>query len=235
MDAVILAGGRGTRLRPLTDSIPKPLIDVRGKPLLEWSLMTLRGVADRVIVVASYLQEQVRAFMASQRVFADYVVIEQLPKPLGTGHALMCCKEAIASDDFLVLNGDDLYPTGAIRALAAVNAGVLTVEREDQSRWGVVVLDERGGVARLHEKPADGTYPPPVLVNTGAYKFTREVFNCTLNLSPRGEYEITDYVTWLAERTHVLPIRTPVWITVGTPEDHAAVQRLDFERLLFDE
>lgn len=233
MDAIILAGGRGTRLRPLTDQVPKPLIPIQGKPLLEWSLMTMRPVVDRLLVVASYLKDQVDAFMAAQRIFEDYKVIEQRPKPLGTGHAVQCCQDALRGSSFLVINGDDLYPTSAIEALAQAKAGLLTVERDDQSRWGIVVLNEQGNVARLHEKPPEGYYPTPVLVNTGAYKFTQEIFDCSLQLSERGEYEITDYVSCLAQTETIRAIRTPTWVTVGNLDDYEYVKTLDLSALLF--
>lgn len=233
MDAIILAGGRGTRLRPLTDQLPKPLILVQGKPLLEWSLMTMRPVIDRVIVVASYLKTLIDAFMTAQHIFENYMVIEQLPKPLGTGHAVLCCRDALKSQSFLVINGDDLYPTGAIRALAQTKAGLLTVERNDQSRWGVVMLNKNGNVAKLHEKPPEGYYPTPVLINTGAYKFNQTIFDCPLKLSARDEYEITDYVSYLAQSETVTPVRTSTWITVGNPDDFHYVQTLDLPALLF--
>ena len=172
--------------------------------------------------------------MQTQQIFGDYQVIEQLPMPMGTGHALQCCAPFLTDPDFLVLNGDDLYSTQAIRSLAAVEFGILTVERDDQARWGVIITDAGGQVVRLHEKPPEGLYPVPVQVNTGAYKFTSAVFDCPLELSQRGEYEITDYVTCLARTHSVKPVPAHFWTTVGTPEDFSAVQALDLETLLFD-
>ncbi len=233
MEVVILAGGRGKRLQPLTDATPKPLLSVRGKPLLEWSLLSLRPLVSRVIVVVSYRQEQISAFMQAQQIIPDWQVIEQLPRPLGTGHALQCCASALAEREFVVLNGDDLYSTQALTALMAVELGILTVQRSDPSRWGVVVADAQGRLMRLHEKPPEGLYPPPVQVNTGAYKFTSALFDCPLQLSSRGEYEITDYVTCLARDHVVQAIPAAFWTTVGTLEDYEAVQSLDLERLLF--
>lgn len=232
MDAVILAGGRGKRLRPLTDTTPKPLLSVRGKPLLEWSLLSLRPLVGRVIVVVSYLKEQVEAFMEAQQIIPDFQIVEQLPEPMGTGHALHCCASALTSRDFVVLNGDDLYSTRALEALMAVELGILTVQRSDPSQWGVVIADADGRLVRLHEKPPEGLYPIPVQINAGAYKLTSAVFDCPLRLSPRGEYEITEYVTCLARDHDVKLVPAADWTTVGTPEDYAAVQHLDLEALL---
>ena len=88
MDGVILAAGKGTRMRPLTLKTPKPLMDLQGRPILAWSLMSLRRIVDRLLVVVSYLKAQIEAFMARQTFFGDYTLVEQLPSPLGTAHAL---------------------------------------------------------------------------------------------------------------------------------------------------
>lgn len=227
MDAIILAGGKGTRMRPLTKDTPKPLLEVQGRPILEWSLLNLRPVADRAIIVVKYLKEQIAAYMARQTIFEDYALVEQLPEPLGTGHALQCCRPELKSEDFIVINGDDLFSRRGIAALAAVPLGLLTVLRDDATQYGVAVTDEADKVLRLHEKPAAGTYPPPVRVNIGAYKFDQRIFDYDLPRSERGEYEITDYVSWLAERAPMRAIVTDFWEPVGKPQDLERAQTLD--------
>lgn len=227
MDAIILAGGKGTRMRPLTKDTPKPLLEVQGRPILEWSLLNLRPVADRAIIVVNYLKEQIAAYMARQTIFEDYALVEQLPEPLGTGHALQCCRPELKSEDFIVINGDDLFSRRGIAALAAVPLGLLTVLRDDATQYGVAVTDEADKVLRLHEKPAAGTYPPPVRVNIGAYKFDQRIFDYDLPRSERGEYEITDYVSWLAERAPMRAIVTDFWEPVGKPQDLERAQTLD--------
>ncbi|MCL4875594.1 MAG: nucleotidyltransferase family protein [Anaerolineae bacterium] len=230
MDGIILAGGLGTRMRPLTNNTPKPLLMVQGKPILEWSLMGLRPVADHAILVVKYLKEQIEAFMAQQTIFEQYTLVEQLPEPLGTGHALQCCAPYLKSREFLVQNGDDLFGSKSLARLARVELGILTLPREDQSRWGVAVTDENGRLVRLHEKPADGTYPTPVQANIGAYKLNTSIFDYDLPLSPRGEYELTDYVTWLAQKGTVHVVPADFWFPIGAPEDLDAAQSLDLEK-----
>jgi NDP-sugar pyrophosphorylase family protein len=233
MDAILLAAGKGTRMRPLTDTTPKPLLEVDGKPILEWSLLSLRPTADHVLIVAKYLKEQVARFMAEQTIFDQYTLVEQLPEPLGTAHAVQACRPFLRSYDFLVLNGDDLYSAKAIKRLAETPAGILTVERMDASRWGIAVTDAAGHLLRLHEKPPEGLYPLPVKVNIGVYKFNQAIFDYAVPLSARGEYEITDYVSWLALNgtVHVLP--SSFWLPIGTPADLEAAQSLDIQRLMF--
>src|SRR6516165_8881837 len=108
MDAVILAAGLGTRLRPYTLDTPKPLLPVRGRPILDWTLGALPKADDRVVVVVNYLAEQVEAYLRGQTHRAAWDVVRQ-EVPRGTGDALRSCREKLRSDHFLVLNGDDLY------------------------------------------------------------------------------------------------------------------------------
>lgn len=229
MDAIILAGGKGTRMRPLTDHTPKPLLPVQRRPILEWSLYSLRPSADRVIVVAKYLKPQIEAYMAAQTVFEDWQIVEQLPEPLGTGHAVMCCQPYLKSEAFLVINGDDLFGAKALSALSQVEAGVLAVERDDASLYGVLITDQTGRLTRIHEKPEPGTYPPPVRVNIGAYKLTRQIFDYDLPKSKRGEYELTDYVTYLASQTNVQVVVSDFWLPIGNPADYDAAQTADID------
>src|SRR5467141_1695469 len=103
MDAVILAAGLGTRLRPHTLTTPKPLLPVRGRPILDWILGALPPSVDRVVVVVHYLSDQVEAYLRSQHWFSRFVTVFQ-ETPRGTGDALRQCRRQLASDHFLVLN-----------------------------------------------------------------------------------------------------------------------------------
>src|ERR1051325_4215112 len=124
MDAVILAAGLGTRLRPHTLTTPKPLLPVRGRPILDWTLGALPPAVDRVIVVVHYLAEQIEQYLAGQNHFTDWQVVKQ-EQPRGTGDALRSCRAHLRSERFLVLNGDDLYGAADLAALAECPAGVL--------------------------------------------------------------------------------------------------------------
>jgi UDP-N-acetylglucosamine diphosphorylase / glucose-1-phosphate thymidylyltransferase / UDP-N-acetylgalactosamine diphosphorylase / glucosamine-1-phosphate N-acetyltransferase / galactosamine-1-phosphate N-acetyltransferase len=223
MDGIILAGGKGTRMMPLTQNTPKPLLTVQGKSILERSLLSLRPSVDRILVVVNYLKEQIEAFMQTQAVFEHYVIVDQ-PQPLGTGHALMCCKPSLETSDFLVINGDDLHSAENIRRLTGVPLGIMTVWRNDLTKWGVVRTDAEGRVQRIHEKPPEGLYPSPSQVNIGAYKLNQSIFDYELSRSERGEYEITDYVTYLAQHHNVYSVPADFWITIGNPDDLAFAQ-----------
>lgn len=226
MDAIILAGGKGTRMQPLTATVPKPLLKVQGKPILEWSLRSLPNMVDHVIVVVNYFQEQVAAYMQQQNIIRDYSLVQQQPNPLGTGHAVQCCQPYLRSSEFLAINGDDLYSADSLEQLALQPLGILGAIRDDASNWGVLVTTADHKLHHIHEKPLEGTYPPPVLVNAGAYKFDNRIFDYQLPLSPRGEYEITDYVTYLAAHAEVSVVRSTFWYPIGTPYDLERAQSL---------
>src|SRR5262245_6414754 len=214
MDAVILAAGLGTRLRPHTLHTPKPLLPVQGRPILDWTLGALPPSVDRVVVVVHYLAEQVEAYLEKQTHFAQWVTVPQ-EQPRGTGDALRRCQRHLQSDRFLVLNGDDLYGAQDLAALAACPAGVLCHSVDEPRRFGIAFLKGDGTLERLVENP---DLPGPRLANTGAYLFPRSVFEIEISLSPRGEYEITDYVSGVAARQPVHVVQAHFWLPIGTEE-----------------
>src|SRR5947207_2521817 len=228
MDAVLLAAGLGTRLRPHTLTTPKPLLPVQGRPILDWTLGALPRGVERVVVVTHYLAEQVEAYLASQQHFKDWTTVFQ-EKPRGTGDALNACRKKLRSDHFLVLNGDDLFGAADLAALAQHQAGVLVHPVDEPRRFGIAFLKPDGTLERLVEKPnLDG----PQQANTGAYVFPREVFEIDLQLSPRGEYEITDYLSTLATRQPVHVVKANYWLPIGTVEVWQQAQKENLQAVL---
>jgi bifunctional UDP-N-acetylglucosamine pyrophosphorylase/glucosamine-1-phosphate N-acetyltransferase len=228
MDAVILAAGLGTRLRPHTLTKPKPLLPVRGRPILDWALGALPLAVDRVLVVVHYLAEQFDTYLRGQRHFAAWQTIYQ-EKPRGTGDALRACRDHLRSDRFLVLNGDDLYGARDLAALAACPAGVMVQPVDEPRKFGIAFLRPDGKLDRLVEKPdLDGRH----LANVGAYLFPRTVFDVELSLSARGEYEITDYVSALAARQPVDVVQAQFWLPIGNVEIWQQAQNVDLDAVL---
>ena len=228
MDAVILAAGLGTRLRPHTLETPKPLLPVRGRPILDWSLGSLPPSVDRVVVVVNYLAEQIEAYLGRQKHIRGWTVVRQ-EQPRGTGDALRSCREQIRSDTFLTLNGDDLYGAADLAALALCPAGVLVHPVDRPRQFGIAFLKPDGTLERLVEKPdLDGRR----LANTGAYVFPREVFDVELKRSTRGEYEITDYVTALAQSGTVHIVEATFWLPIGTVEVWQEAQNRNLDAVL---
>ncbi len=223
MDAIILAAGKGTRLRPHTETVPKPLLDVQGRPILDWIIGALPPV-ERLVVVVNYLAEQIENYLAKQTHIKNWVTVRQA-EPRGTGDALMSCRAAIASSRVMVLNGDDLIGRADLANLATVPMGILAHPVDKPEDYGVIFRNPDGTLKRIVEK--EKGLMPPQLANIGGYVFPREVFNLTLPLSPRNEYEITDAVSQLAAAGAFHVVAANYWLPIGTIEQWNAAQNAD--------
>jgi NDP-sugar pyrophosphorylase family protein len=228
MDAVLLCAGLGMRLRPHTLTTPKPLLAVQGRPILDWILAALPGVVDRVVVVTHYRAEQIEEYLRGQQRMKRWQTVPQ-GEPRGTGDALRRCRDFITSPTFLVLNGDDLFGRRDLADLSARAAAVLVHEVAEPRRFGIAFLNKDGTLQKLVEKPdLDG----PRLANTGAYVFPRRVFDLELKLSPRGEYEITDYVTQLAGQGPFHVVNASFWFPIGAAEAWQEAQGLKLDEVM---
>jgi bifunctional UDP-N-acetylglucosamine pyrophosphorylase/glucosamine-1-phosphate N-acetyltransferase len=223
MDAIILAAGKGTRLRPHTNDTPKPLLEVQGRPILDWIIGALPPV-DRLVVVVNYLAEQIEAYLGTQTHVRNWATVRQ-EVPRGTGDALMSCRGAVASDRVMVLNGDDLVGRADLAKLAAVPMGILVHPVDAPESFGIVFPNPDGTLQRIVEKPKG--IPAPALANIGGYLFPKAVFDLTLPLSPRGEYEITDAVAQLAAEHPFRVVEASYWLPIGTVEAWQAAQTAD--------
>lgn len=223
MDAIILAAGKGTRLRPHTDTTPKPLLPVRGRPILDWIVAALPPV-DRLVVVVNYLAEQIEDYLRKQSHVRDWATVRQ-EQPRGTGDALMSCKGHVHADRVMVLNGDDLIGRADLANLGRVPMGILAHPVNEPESFGIIFRRPDGALERVVEKPKG--LAPPQLANIGGYVFPKRVFDLTLPLSPRGEYEITDAVSQLAAAGPFHVVEASYWLPIGTVEAWRAAQAAD--------
>ena len=211
MDAIVLAAGKGTRLRPYTEQIPKPLLPVQGRPILDWILGAMPPV-DRLVVVVNYLAEQIEDYLKTQKYVKNWTtVIQEVPR--GTGDALMTCRGKTTADKVLVLNGDDLIGREDLARLAAVPMGILVHSVQKPDAFGIVFPKADGTLERIVEKPVG--LPAPQLANIGGYVFPNSVFDLQLTLSPRGEYEITEAVDSLAQKGEFHVVESKYWLPIG--------------------
>ncbi len=228
MDAIVLAAGLGTRLRPHTLTVPKPLLPVQGRPILDWIIGALPPEVTRLIVVTNYLAVQVDAYLAKQTHIRDWTTVRQ-EVPRGTGDALRVCKPHVKCEQLLVLNGDDLYGAADLAKLASKPAGILAHPVAEPRNFGVLFPknDDRTILDRLVEKPdMDG----PALANIGAYVFPRSVFDIQLTLSKRNEYEITEAIDKLAQLAPFHVVEATFWLPIGTVEAWNAAQTADLSK-----
>lgn len=202
--AVLLAAGKGTRMKELTDDLPKPMLEVRGKPILLHILEGLRdaGVTDFCIIVG-YKAEIVQRFFGDGSRFGVRVIYASQVVQDGTGRVVELAKEFAGTDPFILSYGDILIAPENYREIAELRAAdsIVTVKHNEGeiTKGGCVVVDEHFHLTDLIEKP-EGKAPSP-WYNAGVYAFCPSIFEFTakLQLSPRGEYELTDAIRDLAK------------------------------------
>ena len=228
MDAIVLAAGVGKRLQPHTLTTPKPLLSVQGRPILDWILGALPPV-DRLVVVVNYRAEQIEEYLAKQTHVKNWTTVRQA-EPRGTGDALMSCATAVHSDRVMVLNGDDLIGRADLAKLAAVPMGILAHPIDEPDQFGILFRNPDGTLEKVVEKPKG--LPAPQLANIGGYVFPRSVFDLTLPLSPRNEYEITDAVSQLAAGGGFHVVEAGFWLPIGTVAAWTAAQTADLSPAL---
>ncbi|HXM32195.1 MAG TPA: sugar phosphate nucleotidyltransferase [Chthoniobacterales bacterium] len=224
--AVLLAAGRGTRMRELTEALPKPMLQVRGKPVLQHIVEGLRdaGLRDFLIVVG-WRADVVREFFGDGSRFGVRIQYTTQVEQDGTGKVLELAREFVERDPFILSYGDILiapenYPR--LRAALADAEAVVSVKRnEDVSKGGAVFVNERFELTDLREKPQPGE-PTSPWYNAGIYAFRPDIFEYVAKLkpSPRGEYELTDAIRELAfagKKVQALEL-TGAWADVRDPE-----------------
>ncbi|VVB65229.1 Bifunctional protein GlmU [uncultured archaeon] len=220
MQAIILAAGEGSRMRPLTSKRPKVMLPVCGKPILEQIVLRAKQAeVERFVFVVGYGADAVKLHFGDGSdlgVRIDYAVQD---RQLGTGHALLTAETA-AEDRFVVLNGDVLPDAGSLKSMASIKGNAVAAIRvPDPSRYGVF-LEDGGYMRSVIEKSKT---PPSDLANAGIYLFDREIFDALkkTGMSNRGEYELTDGLNALASKDKMMIkiIELNDWIEVGRPWD----------------
>ncbi len=201
------------RMRPLTDTLPKPLVRVCGVPLLTHILRALPSEVDEVVLVVKYLKDTIRTEYGECHAGRRMVYVEQ-GEPDGTGGALLAAR-SVLQERFMVILADDLHGREGLRALMCEELAVLAAHRDDPRPFGVIVRSDRGELVEIVEKP---THPATHLVNTGAMVLDMRIFEHAASVID-GEVRLTDMLTLLAHTTPVRVVEQPAWCPVGRPED----------------
>lgn len=247
MKAVILAAGKGTRMRELTDELPKPMLRVQGRPILEHIVDGLKtaGIRD-FFIVTGYHAEVVEEYFGDGDRFGVKITYGRQVVQDGTGKAPELAKSFVGDSPFVLTYGDILvkpetYQQMVQRFQAGGFAGVVTVTgSEDVTKGGLFFFDERFCLNHLVEKPtpaqldelrAEGWLKPGAVAwyNAGIYIFKPALFEFTARLqkSPRGEYELTDAISALIAAKHALAgleIQGR-WVDVRDPEVLASLEK----------
>jgi glucose-1-phosphate thymidylyltransferase len=238
MKALVLAGGRGTRLRPLTNTSAKQLFPVANKPVLFYGLEAIRdaGITEVGIIVGDTGAE-VRAAVGDGARFGLSVTYIEQEAPLGLAHCVLIARDFLADDDFIMYLGDN-FLVGGIQELVAsfrpidYAAQILLTPVDDPRSYGVAELGRSGQIVGLAEKPDE---PASDLAIVGVYLFTPVVHDAVRAIRPsaRGELEITDALQWLIDHGHHVHshLITGYWKDTGRVQDMLECNRIVLESI----
>lgn len=238
LKGLILSGGAGTRLRPITHTSAKQLVPVANKPVLFYGIEALveAGVKEIGIIIAPETGDEIREAAGDGSRFGAEITYIVQDKPAGLAHAVLTAEEFIAGSPFVMYLGDNLLADG-LRSLVATfresepDALILLTPVSDPSSYGVAELDG-DKVVRLVEKPKD---PPSNLALVGVYLFGPQIFEAARSLEPswRGEYEITEAIQKLIEDGHKVQseVVSGWWKDTGQLADMLEANRLVLEEI----
>lgn len=226
MKGLVLSGGKGTRLRPITYTNAKQLVPVANKPVLFRVIEAIveAGITDIGIVVGDTARE-VKAAVGDGKRFGAKISYIQQEAPLGLAHAVKISQDFLGNERFVMFLGDNVIQGGISKLIrdfgnCDYNSQIVLKQVSNPQQFGVAELDEDKRIVRLIEKPKD---PPSDLALVGIYMFDHHVFEAVNAVTPswRGELEITDAIQWLIEHDYkVKPyIHEGWWIDTGKMED----------------
>src|SRR3982751_171090 len=208
MKGLILSGGKGTRLRPITHTSAKQLVPVANKPVLFYGLeaMAQAGIRQVGIIIAPETGAEIRTAVGDGSHFGLEVEFVVQDEPLGLAHAVLTARAFLGDSPFVMYLGDNLLQGGIVELVQAFRANepqalILLTPVPDPENYGVAQLNGDGGVQRLVEKPSE---PPSDPALFGVYMFTPLIHPAAKAIEPsaRGELEITDAIQWVVDQGH---------------------------------
>lgn len=218
MKVVILAAGKGTRMRELAKETPKPLLKYKNKTLLEHKFENLPSNTEEIILVIGYLGEKIKETFGNSWNKIPIKYIEQ-KEMKGTAHALFECKEYL-NVPFMVLMADDLYDKKDLEEMSKTSENdwaILTFKGDPKEKLGKVIKDENGNLIEIRED-LDGTSGYDILY-TGACLLTPEIFTKEMYQLPNGEYGLPQTICNFIDEKTIKVFETNTWTRITAPED----------------
>ena len=227
MKGIILHGGHGTRLRPLTHTGPKQLLPIANKPMSEYCLNALKdaGISEIAIIIGGVASNKVEEYYGNGEKFGVHITYVSQDEPRGISHAINLCKDFIKNEKFIVFLGDNIIKKDILGyreefEKSEFAASILLCEVDNPSQFGIADLNSDGSIKKIMEKPKN---PPTNLAVTGIYFLTPKIFDVISRLKPswRNELEITDALQMLLEEKNKIGyyMITDYWKDTGTPND----------------
>ena len=227
MKGIILHGGHGTRLRPLTYSRPKQLLPIANLPMSQFGLIAMKnaGITDIAIIIGGKNSFKVKEYYGDGEKFGVKITYVNQEKPLGISHAIGLCQEFIGDEKFIVFLGDNILLkeiTDYVKKFDEIDddAKILLCEVSNPKQFGIADISKDGKIKKIIEKPKN---PPTNLAVIGIYFFTPKIFQTIKKLKPswRNEIEITDALQLMLEEKEKISyeIITNYWKDTGTVED----------------
>lgn len=239
MKGILLHGGHGTRLRPLTHTGPKQLLPIANKPMSQYCIESMKeaGVTEIAVIIGGVGSNKVREYYEDGQKFGVKIIYIEQDSPRGIAHAIGLCNDFIGNEKFLVFLGDNIIHKNihdfANEFVNSDNdASILLCEVDNPSRFGIADM-KNGKITRIMEKPKN---PPTNYAVTGIYFLTPKIFEIIENLKPswRNELEITDALQTLLSKNNKISyyVITDYWKDTGTPEDIINANRAILENKL---
>jgi len=224
MQCVIIAAGKGTRMRPLTDELAKPLIPICGKPLINHIVESLPSEIDELVLVVGNRADQIREHCGDTFLDLPVTYVTQKNFAGGTGDALMCAKDVLKKK-FLFMYADDIHGRVALAKVVKEDNAILAIRTDQPQHFGILALRADGTLAGMVEKPEPGTEPSD-WANISGWVVSSDILNYNITLSPRGELEATDMLTAYAQDHPVKIIEQDLWLPIGYPENIPAAENI---------